>query len=270
MKRRIDTSYTLIRGSWGHLNYFKPKRRYLVLAVSGAYNQDVWGAYGCNFSWRFQWHHRQPCPTLTAAGITNGFPFNFLLSLAALHLHGVLVLVTTNKFIAGVVATGDNCSPLLLSRVINCSLVLLTLVRKLSTVSTTQAVTENPWQGLIVGVVDTGEQLIASVFDTGEKHSFSKYLWEKFEMAPMEYLGGPGETDSWKNLKSKISCQAPFIETHCFPKCQNMGSLKILFKRNLKKICFRLRTICQPSLTAQDEMLRYRTANYREKTALFR
>jgi hypothetical protein len=71
-------------------------------------------------------------------------PFNFLLSLAAPHLHGVLVLVTTNKFIAGVVATGDNCSPLLLSRVINSSLVSLTLVRKLSPVSTTPAVTENP------------------------------------------------------------------------------------------------------------------------------
>jgi len=32
-------------------------------------------------------------------------PFNFLLSLAAPHLHGVLVLVTGNKFIAGVVDT---------------------------------------------------------------------------------------------------------------------------------------------------------------------
>jgi hypothetical protein len=36
-------------------------------------------------------------------------PFNFLLSLAAPHLHGVLVLVTDNKFIAGVFVTGDNC-----------------------------------------------------------------------------------------------------------------------------------------------------------------
>ncbi len=34
-------------------------------------------------------------------------PFNFLLSLAAPHLHGVLVLVTGNKFIAGVVVTGE-------------------------------------------------------------------------------------------------------------------------------------------------------------------
>ena len=35
-------------------------------------------------------------------------PFNFLLSLAAPHLHGVLVLVTGDKFIAGVVVTADN------------------------------------------------------------------------------------------------------------------------------------------------------------------
>jgi hypothetical protein len=34
-------------------------------------------------------------------------PFNFLLSLAAPHLHGVLVLFTGNKFIAGVVVNGD-------------------------------------------------------------------------------------------------------------------------------------------------------------------
>jgi hypothetical protein len=34
-------------------------------------------------------------------------PFNFLLFLAAPHLHGVLVLVTGNKVIAGVVVTGD-------------------------------------------------------------------------------------------------------------------------------------------------------------------
>ncbi len=42
-------------------------------------------------------------------------PFNLLLSLAAPHLHCVLVLVTGNKFIAGVVVTGDNCSPVSLS-----------------------------------------------------------------------------------------------------------------------------------------------------------
>ncbi len=45
-------------------------------------------------------------------------------------------------------------------------------------------VTENPWQGIITGVVDTGdkffagvlyttEQLIAGVVDTSDKHSFA-------------------------------------------------------------------------------------------------
>jgi hypothetical protein len=48
-------------------------------------------------------------------------PFNFLLSLAAPHLHGLLVLVTGDKFIASVVVTTDHWSP----------------------VSTTPAITEN-------------------------------------------------------------------------------------------------------------------------------
>ncbi len=93
-------------------------------------------------------------------------PFNFLLSLAAPHLHGVLVLVTGDKFIAGVVVTADNWSPV---SMIN-----------LFPVSTTPAITENPRQGLIAGVndtgdkffaglVDTAEQLFAGVIDTGDK-----------------------------------------------------------------------------------------------------
>jgi hypothetical protein len=57
-------------------------------------------------------------------------PFNFLLSLAAPHLHGVLVLVTGDEFIAGVVVTADYWSPV---STINLSLL-----------STTPAITENP------------------------------------------------------------------------------------------------------------------------------
>ncbi len=38
-------------------SYIKPKPHYLVLAASGATDQDMWDVYGCNFSWRFQWHH---------------------------------------------------------------------------------------------------------------------------------------------------------------------------------------------------------------------
>jgi hypothetical protein len=58
-------------------------------------------------------------------------PFNFLLSLAAPHFHGVLVLVTANKFIVivhGVVVTGDK---------------------------------------LFTGVVDTGEKVIVGISHTG-------------------------------------------------------------------------------------------------------
>jgi hypothetical protein len=70
--------------------------------------------------------------------------FNFLLSLATPHLHGFLVLVTGNEFIAGVVVTSDNCSPVSLSLAINLSPVSLSPVRNLSPVSMTPAITENP------------------------------------------------------------------------------------------------------------------------------
>jgi hypothetical protein len=53
MKTRKGTSHTLIRGPGGRQSYFKPKRHYLVLAASGASDQDVFGDFGCNFSWRF-------------------------------------------------------------------------------------------------------------------------------------------------------------------------------------------------------------------------
>jgi hypothetical protein len=54
MKTRKVTSQTLIRGPGGRQSYYKPKRHYLVLAALGASDQDVWGVFGCNFSWRFQ------------------------------------------------------------------------------------------------------------------------------------------------------------------------------------------------------------------------
>ncbi len=85
-----------------------------------------------------------PWPT-SAAGDIADIPFNFLLSLAAPHLHGVLVIVTGNKFIAGVVVTGDNCSPVPLSPATKLLLVSLSPVINCSPVSTTTAITENPW-----------------------------------------------------------------------------------------------------------------------------
>ncbi len=57
-------------------------------------------------------------------------PFNFFQSLAAPHLHGVCVLDTGNKFIAGVVVTGKK---------------------------------------LLSGVNDTGDKFNAGVLDTGDK-----------------------------------------------------------------------------------------------------
>jgi hypothetical protein len=66
-------------------------------------------------------------------------PFNFLLFLAAPHLHSVLVLVTGNKFIVGVVVTG----------------IMFTGV----------VVTGNKF---VAGVVVTGEKLIIGINDTGD------------------------------------------------------------------------------------------------------
>jgi hypothetical protein len=40
----------------------------MVLAASGAYDQ---GVYRCVLSWRFQWHHRWPCPTSVAGDIAD-------------------------------------------------------------------------------------------------------------------------------------------------------------------------------------------------------
>ncbi len=75
------------------------------------------------------------------------------------------------NFIAGVKAATDKLFTGVNDN--NCSPVLLTLVKNLSPVSTTPAITENPWQGLLAGNVDTSEQLIASVVDIGDKHSFA-------------------------------------------------------------------------------------------------
>ncbi len=54
-------------------------------------------------------------------------PFNFHLSLASPHLHGALILVTSNEFIAIVVVTDDNCSPGSLSPAMNLLPVSLSL-----------------------------------------------------------------------------------------------------------------------------------------------
>ncbi len=65
----------------------------------------------------------------------------------------------------------------------------------------------------VSGVVDTAEQFITSVVDTADKHSFaiiSANFFEKSLNDPNGILRGPGDTHSWKKMKSKIMCQTPF------------------------------------------------------------
>ncbi len=113
------------------------------------------------------------------------------------------VVDTREKFITGVVVTGDHCSAVSLTPVIYLSPV----------VSTTPPITENLWKKLIAGVVDTGdkifsgvidpaEQFIAGVVDTAEKHSFaiiSANFWKKSN--PNGTLRGPRDNDSWKKTE---------------------------------------------------------------------
>ncbi len=99
-------------------------------------------------------------------------PFNFLLSLAAPHLHGVLVLLTGNKFIAGVVVTVDNCSPVVTGDKVIAG-VLVTGDKVIASVVVTD---DKLFTGIndtgnkfFAGVVDTAEQFITGVVDTGDK-----------------------------------------------------------------------------------------------------
>ncbi len=79
----------------------------------------------------------------------------------------------------------------------------------------TLPIKENLWQRLIAGVNDTADKFISGVVDNAEQfiagvvdiHSWSSQrIFEKVEMILMEY----SVSDSWKKLKSKISCQTPF------------------------------------------------------------
>ncbi len=73
----------------------------------------------------------------------------------------------------------------------------------------TQLITENPWQRLIAGVVDTGDKFVSAVVDTAEqfitgvvytadKHSFAiiSANFRKSQKDPNGILRGPGDTDS--------------------------------------------------------------------------
>jgi hypothetical protein len=119
MKRRKGTSHILIRGPGGRQNYFKPKRHYLVLAASGASDQDVWVFMDATF--------HGGSNDIAAGKIADLSPSTFSYPWQLPTSMGSLSLSPANKFTVGVVVTSDNCS----------------LVINLSPVSTTTAITEN-------------------------------------------------------------------------------------------------------------------------------
>jgi hypothetical protein len=61
---------------------------------------------------------------------------------------------------------------------------------------------ENPEQGIITGSNDTG--------DKRKVVNISAYFRKKIRLTPIGYSGARGKLVCEKNLKSKISCQAPF------------------------------------------------------------
>ncbi len=174
MKRPKGTSHILISGPRDRQNYFKPKRHYLVLAASGASGQDVWGVYEYNFSWRFQWHHRQPWLTSAAGDIADlspsifSYPWQLPHSMASLFLlltiNLSLVLLspviifhrwcTGDKSIAGINDTSDHWKSVTrINRL--CQQHRRYIFRRCA------------------GVVDTPDQFIVGVNNTGYKHSFA-------------------------------------------------------------------------------------------------
>jgi hypothetical protein len=70
--------------------------------------------------------------------------------LAAPHFHGILILVTYNKFIAGVIVTSDNCLSVFLSLAIN-----------LLSVTLSPAI-------IVHWCLDTGDKFIAVINNTGD------------------------------------------------------------------------------------------------------
>jgi hypothetical protein len=132
-------------------------------------------------------------------------PFNLLLSLAAPHLHGVLVLVTGNKFIAGDNNTGDNCSPGSLSPATKLSPVSLSPATKLlpvslspvvncSPVSTTPAINFSPM--LLTPLNSLLPVSLTPVINNNLR--ISPRIFEKIRNGsnPNGILGGLGDTDS--------------------------------------------------------------------------
>ncbi len=160
MKTRKGTSQTLIRGPGARRPPKLLQTKTALFSFDGL--RGLWSrCVGCFWMQLFMAVPMTPSAAVADFGgqrYRRFIPFNFLLSLAAPHLHGLLVLVTGNKFIAGIVVTSDNCSPVSLSPATKLLPVSLSPVINCSPVSTTPAITENPWQRLIAGVNDTGNK----------------------------------------------------------------------------------------------------------------
>jgi hypothetical protein len=94
--------------------------------------------------------------------------------------------------------------------------------------------TKNMWQGLITGVVDTGEQPIAGVVDTGDKHSFTNITTnlQKNQNVPME---NSGAQENWfmkkpevKNLLSDSLLSFPYLK-QCIHRVPYWSDLEVGF-----------------------------------------
>jgi hypothetical protein len=127
----IGTPHILIRGPWGRRKYFKPKRPYLVLAASGASDNDV------------QLFMAVPMTPSAAMSKFGGWKYHRFVGGDN---------DTGEKFIIRLVVTGDHFSAVSTTPVIN-----------LSSVSTTPPIKENPWQRLIAGVNDTADKFVNSL-----------------------------------------------------------------------------------------------------------
>ncbi len=132
---------------------------------------------------------------------------------------------TGNKFIAGNVVTGDNCSLVSLSPAINLWPVSLSpaiivhrcrwhrweIYRRYQRHRRSQkSVTR-----IIPGVVDTGEQLIAGVVDTGEKHSFgniSANFWKNSKRLQWNTWGPRGQWFMKKTWSRKSRVRFPLMQ----------------------------------------------------------
>ncbi len=194
MKRRKGTWHTLIRGPWGRQNYFKPKRHYLVLVASEASDQDVCGVHGCNFSWRFQWHHRRPFPTSTAGDIadfspsTFSYPWQLPTSMASLFL-SLAINLSPVSLSTAIIVHRCRCHRRYINRRYKRHWRSLKIHDKdQSPVSLTPAINFSPVS--LTPVINIHSQISLRIF-------------EKIQNGPNGILGGPGDTDSWKKLEVK-------------------------------------------------------------------